>query len=224
MFEPLRRLLCVVLACCLVALPTASAQTPEPNVNAPIPPQILSAHSVFVSNGGGDSYFDGFTGGSDRAYNILYAEIKHSNHYQLVNSPSQADLVFEIRGIATTVDYGDTVGTNPQLRLSVIDPKSRAILWTTNANVRAFGNKKHRDQALDQSVTVVLSKFGEVTGQTLTPEQAKAVRDNSHMPTSAKVFIFAGIAAVAGLAIYGIYRGTHPPKLTMPTLPAAHSF
>jgi hypothetical protein len=218
MLELLRKSLCIVLAWFLVVTATASAQTPAPG--APVPPQILSAQAVFVSNGGGGNYFDGFTGGSNRAYNTLYAELQRSNRYQLVSSPSQADLIFEIRGIAPAVSYGDTVGNNPQLILSIIDPKTRAVLWTTNANVRAFGRQKRRDQGLDQSVAVVLNKFSEVTGQSLTPSQAKAVRDNSRMPSAAKIFLFVGIAATAGLAIYGIYRVTHPPTLAPPTLPA----
>jgi hypothetical protein len=40
------------------------------------------------------------------------------------------------------------------------------------------------------------------------------------MPSAAKIFLFVGIAATAGLAIYGIYRVTHPPTLAPPTLPA----
>jgi hypothetical protein len=222
MLELIRKSLSILLAWLLIASATAPAQTNTPATAAPIPPQVLSAQSVFVSNGGGGNYFEAFTGGSNRAYNTLYAELQRSNRYQLVSSPSQADVIFEIRGIAPAVTYGDTVGTNPQLILSVIDPKTQAVLWTTGANVRAFGNQKHRDSGLDESVAVVVNKFGEDTGQPLTPSQAKAVRDNSRMPSAAKVLLFVGIAAVAGLASYGFYRVNHPPKLTLPPMPANH--
>ena len=221
MEQLLRKSLCVVLAWFLIAAATAPAQESLP-VSAPVPPQVLSAQTVFVSNGGGSNYYENFTGGSNRAYNTLYAELQRSNRYRLVNSPSEADVIFEIRGIAPEVSNGDSVSSNPQLILSIIDPKTRTVLWTTNSNVRAFGRKKNRDKALDESVAVAVNKFDEVTGQPLTPSQAKAVRDNSRMPKAAKVLLFVGLAATAGLTIYGIYRVTHQPKLTLPPMPAAH--
>ena len=61
-----------------------------------------------------------------------------------------------------------------------------------------------------------------MTGQPLSPEQAKDVRNNSRMHTAAKVFIIVGIAAAAAFSAYVAYRVTHPPTLSMPTLPAAH--
>jgi len=161
-----------------------------------------------------------FTGGPDRAYNTLYALLQQSNRYQLVSTPAQADLIFEIRAIAPSVSTGDLVGYNPQLILSILDPKTSTALWTTSDNVRALGTQKRRDQGFDQSVAVLLDKFGQVTGQPLTPEQVKAVHNNSRMPTAAKVFIFVGIAASAAFAAYGAYRVSHPPALPTLTLPA----
>jgi hypothetical protein len=163
-----------------------------------------------------------FTGGPDRAYNSLYNDLRQSSQYQLVSSPSQADLVFEIRAIAPSVNNGDVVAYNPQLILSIQDPQTKAILWTTSANVRALGTQKRRDQGFDQSMAVLVDKLAQVTGQPLTNEQIKAVRDNSRMSTAAKVFIVVGIAAFVGLTTYGIYRVTHPPALpplTQPVLP-----
>jgi hypothetical protein len=216
----IRKSLCLALAWVLVVIPTAQAQQSTSASGAPVPPQILSAKSVFVSNGGGSNYFNMFTGGPDRAYNTLYAMLQQSNRYQLVSTPAQADLIFEIRAIAPSVSTGDAIGYNPQLILSILDPKTSTVLWTTNDNVRAIGRQKTRDRGFDQSVAVLLDKFGQVTGQPLTPEQAKAVRNNSRMPTAAKVFIFVGIAASAALAAWGAYRVSHPPALPTLTQPA----
>jgi len=211
-----RKPLCLVLAWFLIVLPTANAQQPAPAASAPVPPQVLSAHTVFVSNGGGSNYFDIFTGGPDRPYNTFYGDLQKANRYQLVSSPAQADLVFEIRGSAPAVGDVDNVGYNPQLTLSILDPQTKVVLWTTSDNVRAYGTQKGRDRGLDQSVDVLVDKLAVVTGQPLTAEQAKAVHNNSRMPTAAKVFIFAGIAAGAAIAAYGAYRVSHPPSL--PTL------
>ncbi len=150
---------------------------------------------------------------------MFYSELQQSNRYQLVSAPAQADIIFEIRAIAPAVGDVDSFGYNPQLILNIRDAKTSALLWSTSANVRAAGTQKHRDQGFDQSVAVLLDKFGEVVGAQLTPEQTKAVRDNSRMSTGVKVFIFASIAAGAAFAAWGAYRVSHPPTLPTPTLP-----
>lgn len=96
MNSQLRKLLCFALAMVLALTSVLRAQqtTPAP---APIPPQITSARTIFISNGGGPSYFDLFTGGADRGYNSFYAALQTWNRYQFVSTPSQADLIFEIR-------------------------------------------------------------------------------------------------------------------------------
>jgi hypothetical protein len=220
MLVSLRKSASFFLAWYLAVVPAAQSQQPLPPPPAPVPPQILSAHTVFISNGGGGNYFNMFTGGPDRAYDTFYADVQQASRYQLVSSPSQADLIFEIRGIAPAVRNGDGIAYNPQLILSIIDPHTSTVLWTTSANVRALGTQKRRDQGFDQSVDVLVDKLGEITGQPLTPLQSKAVRSNSSVPTSTKVFIFVGIAALAGLSAYGAYRITHPPSLPQPTLPS----
>jgi hypothetical protein len=226
MLDTVRKSICIVLAWSLVIIPTAQAQQPAPTPApaAPVPPQILSAHNVFVSNGGGGNYFNLFTDGPDRPYNTFYSDLQQANRYQLVSAPVQADIIFEIRGVAPAVSDGDTVGYNPQLILSILDPKTSTVLWTTSANVRAAGTHKSVDKGLDQSVAVLVDKLSEVTGQPLTAAEEKAIQKNSSssMSTAAKVLIIVGIAAVAALAAYGAYRVSHPPSLptiTMPTEP-----
>jgi hypothetical protein len=213
----IRQSVSIVLTSLLV-ISTAPAQ--QPSSVAPIPPQILSAHSVFIANGGGSTLFDAFTGGPDRAYNTFYADLQKANHYQLVATPTEADLVFEIRAIAPTSGSGDTAATTPQLVLDIKDPKTSVTLWTTRANVRAFGTQSRRDQGFDSSVDVLVSKLAQVTGQLLTPQEAKAVHDNSRLPTAAKVLIVVGIAAGLSLGIYGAYRVSHPPALPTLSVPS----
>ncbi|HEY6444990.1 MAG TPA: hypothetical protein VIY53_00915 [Acidobacteriaceae bacterium] len=217
MLSDLRNTLCFVLAALLTFAPALPAQqTSAPP--APIPADITTAQAVFVSNGGGSNYFSIFTGGADRGYNTLYHDLQTANRYQLVGSPSEAQLIFEIRSVAPAESGPhDTVAYNPQLILSIIDPKTHAVLWTTSANVRAIGLQKRRDREFDASVAILLDKLSEVTGQPLTPQQIKAVNNNSRLPTAAKVFIVAALAVAVGMTTYGIYRVTHPP--TLPPLP-----
>jgi hypothetical protein len=216
MLSALRKALCILLGFSLTLTPVLAAQEAAPAA-APIPAQIAAAHAVFVSNGGGSNYFNIFTGGPDRAYDTFYADLEKSNRYQLVGTPSDAELIFEIRAIAPAVSGPhDSVSYNPQLILNIIDPRTHTTLWTTSANVRAIGTKGRRDRQFDASVAVLMDKLGEITGQPLTPQQVKAVNDNSRMPTAAKVFIIVGLAVGAAFMGYGIYRATHPP--TLPTL------
>jgi hypothetical protein len=220
-FGALTRSLCITLALLLVITPVTPAQQPAQDF-APVPPQVTSAHTVFVSNGGGDNYFEYLvTGGVARAYSSFYSALQQSNQYQLVSAPAQADLIFEIRAIAPAVYDGQGITSyNPQLVLSILDPQTRTVLWTTSANVRAMGSLKRRDRGFDQSMAVLIDKLAQVTGQPLTAQQAKAVQDNSRWSnTGAIVLMVVGLATVAGMAAYGFHRVAHSPTLQQPTLP-----
>ncbi len=222
MHATLRKLLCFTLALLLASTPLTRAQQTSTAVPAPVPPQITSARTIFISNGGGPNYFNAFTGGADRGYSQLYAALQQWNRYQIVDSPSQADLIFEIHAVAPAVrlaaDDG-AVGYNPQLILRLLDPKTNALLWTTTSNVKAAGGKSSRDKGFDESVAVVVDRVRQLTGEQLNPTQVKAIRSNNQMPTSAKIFLGVGIGAAAGLAIFGIYTVTHRNTPTLPTIP-----
>lgn len=221
-----RNTLCIALAWLMAMAPALPAQqtstttAPAP-ATAPIPAQIMAGRAIFVSNGGGSNYFNIYTDGPDRAYNSFYAELQQANRYQLVGSPSQADLVFEIRAVAPAVGgpHG-SVDYNPQLILSIIDPNTHTVLWTTSANVRAIGTQNRRDRQFDASVAVLVDRLDQITGQTLTAAQLKAMNSNVRMSTAAKVFIIAAISAGVAMTSYGIYRVTHPPTLPPLTQPA----
>jgi hypothetical protein len=217
-----RSSLSFTLALLLASTPLLQAQ--QTLAAPPLPPQITSAHTVFVSNAGGPSEFNIFTGGADRAYSSFYSALQNWNHYQFANSPSQADLVFEIRSIAPAVDvYGphgtDTLVYSPQLILRILDPKTGTVLWTTTANVRAVGRQKTRDRKFDQSVAVLVDKLAQLTGQQLSPAQLKAIKSNSKASTASKVLLAVGIAAVAGTAGFIIYKVANRSSPALPTLP-----
>ena len=220
MFSATGKVLSFVVCSALVLTPVLPAQQAS-NSAAPIPPQILSAHSVFVSNGGGSNYFEIFDGGPNRAYNTFYSQLKKIGHYELVSSPSEADLIFEIRAIApATSGPHDITDYNPQVILTIRDPKTNVTLWTASANVRAIGTKKHRDKDFDDSVAVLVDELAQVTGQPLTTAQVKAVESNSKMPTAAKVFIISAVAGAAAMTAYGIHMIENPPKVTPPPTPS----
>jgi hypothetical protein len=137
---------------------------------APIPAQISAAKRVFIANGGGDEPgIDEpiFSGGVDRSYNQFYAAMKSAGRYELVGSPAEADLLFEIRFLVqpseTKVFKGDTLGPtyDPQFRLEIRDPKTYALLWAFTEHMEwaiLQGNRNRNfDQASARIVTDLLA-------------------------------------------------------------------
>lgn len=217
----LRILVLSTLALLLASTPLAQALQSGTAAPTLVPPQITSAHSIFISNGGGPNYFDAFSGGPDRGYSQLYAALQWWGRYQIVDSPSQADLIFEVRSIAPAYDdsgpNGGSISYNPQLILRILDPKTGAVLWTTTSNVRAFGRQASRDKGFDQSVAVLVDRVRQLTGQPLDAAQIKAIHSNSTVSRSEKILIGSAIAAAAGLTTFGIYEVTHRSTPTLPT-------
>src|ERR1035441_8663261 len=80
------------IAILLPLVPALLAQAPA----APIPSQILTAKKVFISNAGGEYDAGIWSGGRERSYNEFYAAMKSWGRYELVSSPGDADLVFQV--------------------------------------------------------------------------------------------------------------------------------
>lgn len=91
-----------VIITILAVASLGSAQSKAPALAAaPVPGAMLAAQKVFISNGGGESFetvIDEtvFNGGPDRPYNEFYADMRGWGHYEIVSSPADADLVFEV--------------------------------------------------------------------------------------------------------------------------------
>ena len=108
-------------ACCLASaadLPSAPA--------APIPPQILAAKTVFISNASDDCFIATWpadTGGCTRnsLYNEFYAALKSTGKYQISLNPQDADLILELSlRLSTGYCY----------KLSIVDAKTHFTLWS----------------------------------------------------------------------------------------------
>jgi hypothetical protein len=155
----------------------ATAQTPQapppPKVSvpsqAPVPTQIAAARTIVLVNNGADANFP-IT--AQDAYNRVYAALQAWGHFQLVSSPDQADLVFQLRDIApVTGVYGDRAGTyainSPAFQLAIKDPKSNVTLWTVNSPVQIAGRKAARAHWLDIAVTNLVSRVKVLANQQL---------------------------------------------------------
>lgn len=160
---------------CAVALfgfvPLLAAQQSQPISPAPVPPQIAAAQKVFIANAGGeslDTVIDQivFSGGPDRIYNQFYAAMRSWSHFALVSSPSDADLILEISWAFT--DTGVRAPIFGQLRLVLIDPKTRITLWNLTEYVRGALLLNNRDKNLDQAMNTIANRLKRIA-EPITP-------------------------------------------------------
>jgi hypothetical protein len=144
----------------------AAAQTRQV-MAAPIPTQILTAKKIFIANAGGDDRWNEgqlFGGGADRSYNQFYTSMKSAGRYELVGSPAEADLIFEIQFLFPTgepaANRGETLATvafDPQFRLVIRDPKTNVLLWGFTEHVQWAILQSNRDKNFDQAAARIVS-------------------------------------------------------------------
>src|ERR1700683_1783408 len=130
---------CAALTAALSLAPTLNGQQPaQPAAAAaPVPAQIISAHKVFISNAGADvparAIFNR-AGDPEEAYNGFYSSMQSWGKYELVSTPADADLVFELRFTAPA--YG------PEFDLTILDAKTHFLLWTMTQPVNGAFRKE----------------------------------------------------------------------------------
>ena len=139
---------------------------------APVPPLIVSARSVFVSNAGsGCNPFGrvGFSGGPNWAYNQFFAAMKGWGKYQLAAAPADADLVFEISFTCPVAFYGTTPGDDPQLKLVILDVKTRIMLWEITEHIEGAWRKSNLDKNFDEAMRRLVGDLKELAAGVSSP-------------------------------------------------------
>lgn len=165
----LRRVAClgVVALASGVAL---IAQQPASVALAPVPPLLLQAKTVFISNAGSDSglFPHPFTGDPDRTYNEFYADMVSWGRYQLVASPGQADLVFELQLTAPSgpSNADKSKGASdpvPMVRLVIYDRPTHYVLWALTESIAPADRQKAHDHNFDEAVSSLVLDAGRLT-------------------------------------------------------------
>ena len=124
----LRILVFVSVALLTAVAARAQVAVPPPIQLAPVPPALLNAKKIFISNAGADSglFPHPFSGDPDRPYNEFYTDIKSWGRYGLVGDPSECaekiqQLHEESGGFGTllsiTADSDDAGWDHESLRL-----------------------------------------------------------------------------------------------------------
>jgi hypothetical protein len=143
---------------------------------APVPPALLAARNVFISNAGADSglFPEPFSGDENRGYSEFYSSLKSSGAFSIVSDPSEADLVLELRLIAP---YGPTnankqngaADPRPMFRLTVYDRKTHYVLWTVTQSIDLAFLQKTHDRNFDQALSAVVNSLLQVAGKAPAP-------------------------------------------------------
>jgi hypothetical protein len=149
----------------------AGAQAPPPAASlAPVPPALLNAKTVFISNAGADSglFPHPFSGDPDRPYNQFYAAMQSWGRYEIVGDPSQADIVIELQLIAPP---GPSSGNKvngasdplPMFRLVIYDRKTHYVLWALTESITVAYLQKTHDNNFDAALAALTLDLKRVT-------------------------------------------------------------
>jgi hypothetical protein len=139
----------------------------------PVPPALLAAKSLFVSNAGSDSMFfpDSFSGDANRPYSEFYAALKATGKYDVVSDPSQADLVLNLRLVASycpSCNYPRIPLWQPMFRLTVYERKTHYLLWTVTEPIESALLLKNHDRNFENALTALIGDFEKITGRATT--------------------------------------------------------
>ena len=144
--------------------PAAFAQRPQPAA-PPTPSKILDAKRVFVSNAGVDAaspvVFERTTGPNE-PYSQFYFAMQRWGRYELVGTPSDADLVLQLR---LTAPLSSCQITNRKLRSTILDSNTHFVLWTVTKRVKDARLKDNWEKNLKESIGDVFDELKQLATQ-----------------------------------------------------------
>ena len=196
------------MACFTVQTARAQQTTPA----APVPSQIQQAQTIFLTNSGSDP---NFPIDATKAYNDIYAALQTWGRYKLVNSPDQADLVFQLKGIAPITDVSGNRGgvysiTSPAFQFTILDPKSNIALWTITSPVNVTGKNQVLARWVSISETNLVSRVKVVADQSLSPDETADLTTVPKYHSARTLLIvtgaFVGAAVAGGLIMYHLHE------------------
>jgi len=172
MLNPIRTRFFPLVSAVLLLAVSATAQAPPPPLTlAPVPPTLLNAKTVFISNAGADSglFPHPFSGDPDRPYNEFYAAVQSWGRYQVVADPSEADIVFQLQLIApngpsSANKVNGASDPLPMFRLVVFDRKTHYVLWALTESIDAALLQKTHDSNFDLALAALTMDLKRLTG------------------------------------------------------------
>ena len=131
--------------------------------SAPIPTQIATAKTAFLSNACALDY-----NSCRKAYNDIYEGLQKWGKYKLVGTTEDADLVLELHYAPA-----DPPSTQIPFRIVILDARNQFKLWTINEPIDYSFTAAKSASTLDDAVRRTLADFKviAVPGATAGPAQ-----------------------------------------------------
>ncbi|HEX4681675.1 MAG TPA: hypothetical protein VH277_03140 [Gemmatimonadaceae bacterium] len=182
----LTRCTCVGIAVAGLALAGLAAPARaqhDTSAVAPVPRQIVTARSLFISNDGADTYgsetyyrLTRFDGGPDRLYNSYYTAVKTDGHFTLADSPAGADVVVSLRFANPFVEKENEYSRiyDPQVTARLVDPKTRITLWTLTEHIELARSRDGDNANFDSAVGRLVHDFDLLTADSASSVAARA--------------------------------------------------
>jgi hypothetical protein len=164
------KLFLIVCSTFCFAVQAGAQASPPPLQLAPVPPALLNAKTVFISNAGADSglFPHPFSGDPDRPYNEFYAGVREWGRYQIVGDPSEADIVFELHLVAPNGPSNPNKQNGasdplPMFRLTIFDRKTHYVLWALTESIMVAVLQKTHDSNFDMALTALTMDLKRLT-------------------------------------------------------------
>ena len=164
-----RGLVVLVLSPLVAAAQDVAAPVQSAVPRGPVPPAILTAKRIFVSNAGADAglFPHPFSGDTSRGYDEFFAALGAIGDYVLVPEPAQADLVLELR---LQAPYGPTnpdkqngaADQRPMFRLVIYDRPTHYVLWALTEPVLTAYRQEAHDRNFDEAIVNLISALQEL--------------------------------------------------------------
>lgn len=168
-----------LLSFALITINVLSLAQKPAGAAVPIPSQLATAKKVFIGYAGGESQVAGYSGGPDRTYNDFYAALKKWGHWELVSTPAEAELVFEISFASpfagssvyggggtggTSIPVTSSSSSDPHFQLTIRDSKTQIILWTVVEHVEFAARHSTRDKNFDAAMAALVNDLARLAG------------------------------------------------------------
>jgi hypothetical protein len=164
-FETIGKMCLVMMVAGPWMMARAQSNSKNPVTPGPVPAQIASAKSMFISNTAPDgmpsNILENF-GEPNRPYDQLYAGMKAWGRYELAGGPAEADLVMEIHFSRSI--YTGGLGQGAEFYLSILDTKTHFVLWTLVEPVEGAVRKVSWEKNIDASVSALVNDLKTLAG------------------------------------------------------------
>ena len=179
MFKGINVSIVSILFVTVLSVSMFGVQQSKPIAPAPTPTQIIAGKKAFVSNVMGERHeYNGISGMPDRPYNQFYAAMKSWGHYELMTLPAEADVIFEIcfsnpLGTTKVLNGDGGSGTDPQINLRIIDPKTHVSLWWFTEHFVIKDRHSTRDIQFDDAMTDIVNDLKKLASPPAVPMAVK---------------------------------------------------